>query len=412
MAEARRAALAALLALSLWSAARADGDDDEDGDAVDSSRAIINVPEAAPPDEDPKPPLWMEIYSEGTRSSHEDGNTSGFLDAKVGKRIDLPLPIDFYAKARIYRDQAGFFWNNLAMAGAGVRVTLKKPVTLSLFAQVMTGSYLRTDPAAADMQGIQSRIDRERTAIDAVQKDYQGLLNDVFVKGFTIKDTTTARAEIARLWDSLDASITQRYDSLGGLDARLDSLESSKDSLAQRIDSLALVPYGNALEIEAGLVFQYGWGGPENEPDGPWFSFPFRFWGDLYSDCIFQSLSRHVLARNGGVTYADSLARFDNIIGYANPDVGLLLMEGRGGNVMAYATGYVWFDTHRDWWNNLFMGGPGLRWQPFPAVDFSATVEYLWGRYYGRGRKEDPLPYDRSFSDLRLSANFWYGLGF
>jgi hypothetical protein len=416
MAE-RPSVLAFLICASLWSQASALDDEDESDD-VDSGRVIINVPEAEPPEEDSRPPLWMEVYSEATRSQHEDENTSGFLDAKVGRRIRLPLPIDFYAKARLYRDQADFFWNNLALAGLGVRVTLPKPVTVSLFAQVMTGSYLRTHSAASDLQGLQTRLDQALLATGSAVDQFQGLVQSVANAGFladfavNTSDTSAAtRAEIRRLIKAADSTSFGYLDTLDRIEANLNALQTSTDSLRGRMDSLGLVPAGTVIEFQAGLVLAYGWGGPQNEPDGPWFSFPFRFWGDLYSDCIFQSLSRHVVARNGGDTYSDSLVRLDNLILYANPDVGLLLMEGRAGNVTAYATAYAWFDTHEDWWNNLFMAGPGLRWQPIPAVDFAVNAEYLWGRYYGRERKEDPLPYDRSFQDFRLTANFWYGLG-
>jgi hypothetical protein len=178
------------------------------------------------------------------------------------------------------------------------------------------------------------------------------------------------------------------------------------------MDSAALIPAGNVMEFQAGLVFQKNWGDPVNGESGPWFAFPLRFWGNIYSDCIFQSLRRHVLTRHGGSTFSDSTVRLDNLIFYANPDVGILLMDGRAGSIAAYATGYLWFDTHQDWWNNLWMAGPGLSWQPLPILDFAFKAEYLWGAYYRKARKEDPLPYRKSFSDVRLAANFWYGLGF
>ncbi len=375
----------------------------------DQAPAVAGEPTASA---EPPPPLWVELYSEGTHSSHENDNTSGFLDVKLGKRFGQTLPFDVYLKARAFRDQADFFWNNLAQAGAGFRVTLTKPVTLSFFAQATTGNYFRTGSETQGMQGLQTRIDRERAALNRVQADYQSLGTQVFTEKFTIMDTATTRAEINKLWNSLDTALTNRYQGgLAALDGKIDSLESAKDSLRAAMDSLALIPAGTQTEYQAGLIFQYGWGAPVNDASGPLFAFPWRFWGDVYSDCIYQAQRRHVQTRHGGDAYSDSLVSLDNLIVYANPDVGILLMDGRAGSAAAYVTAYAWFDTHRDWWNNLAMAGPGVRWQPWPALDFLVTAEYLWGRYYGRARAEEPLPYARAFSDVRIGANFWYGVG-
>jgi hypothetical protein len=413
----RGAFLAALAVAALAAGARA-GDDDEDGygDNVDSSRAIINVPEAAPPDEEPGPPLWMELYGEAAKSRHEDGNVSGFSDIKAGKRFKLPLPfaavLDIYGKARLNRDQADFYWNNQAMAGGGLRFTLLKPVSLTFFADAMTGSYLRTGSSAQSMQGLQNHLFQTNAALDAAAGKYVDLFNNMSNRSPEF-DTTLTRQDIIRRWDSVAILLHRTNDSAFGPIVRsLDSLQTEKDNLYQAMDSAALIPSGQVTQFQAGLVFWYGWGQPKSDAGSPWFSFPFRFWGEVYSDLIFQDISRHVMTRSGGDTYADSLVRLDNLIYYMNPDAGILLMDGRAGSAALYATAYVWYDSHSDWWNNLAMAGPGLRWQPFAPVDFVITAEYLWGRYYGRENAEDPNPYDRSFQDLRIGANFWYGLGF
>src|SRR6185295_16399064 len=123
-----------------------------------------------------------------------------------------------------------------------------------------------------------------------------------------------------------------------------------------------------------------------------------------------SSLERHVRTRHGAA-YEDSAVHIRNIILYANPSAGWLVMEGKAGSVAAFASAYAWFDSHGDWWNNRAMAGPGLRYQPFRQVDLMIKAEYLWGGFYGRERKEDPNPFASSYSDTRITASFWLGLG-
>ncbi|GEM_PF-2701504 len=374
------------------SVAEADGKSDADDEAADH-------------------PLWMDAYSEGVFSRHDDGNLSGFSEFKVGKRFPSRFPVDLYLKTRLYRDQRDFYWNNRVDAGAGARVSLLKKVSLTVFGEVVGGQYLRLSSGVMGFGGLQGRIDGNRAALDAAQKEFQAMYKEIF-QADLLNDNDINRQTIAHL----DTTGNIHLQSLARLNARLDSLETSKDSLNQVMDSLGLIPAGPVVEYRAGLVFWHAWG-QDVEGDGGGgaaeqaFRFPFRFWGEIYSDWIFSSLSRHVRTRGEGDAYRDSLAQFRNLIFYANPDVGMMLMEGRAGSVSAYGTAYVWFDTHKDWWNNLAMMGPGLRYKPLAALDLVFKAEYLWGRYYGRERKEDPNPYARDLQDVRLTGNFWYGLG-
>ncbi|MDB5103753.1 MAG: hypothetical protein JWP91_1442 [Fibrobacteres bacterium] len=358
-------------------------------------------------------PLWMDSYGEGVFSRHDDRNLSGFTEFKVGKRFKTRLPMDLYLKTRLYRDQRDFYWNNRADAGAGARVSLLKKVSLTLFGEVVAGQYLRLSSGALGFGGLQGRIEGNRAAIDAAQSEYQAMYKEIF-QAHLLDDPKINRETIAHL----DTTGNIHLQNLVRLNARLDSLETSKDSMSQAMDSIGLVPAGAVTEYRAGLVFWHAWGQDEAEGEGPAegsarprFRFPLRFWGEAYSDWIFSSLSRHVRSRGGGEAYRDSVARFRNLIFYANPDVGMMLMEGLAGSVSAYGTAYVWFDTHKDWWNNLAMAGPGLRYKPLGALDLVFKAEYLWGRYYGRERKEDPNPYARNLRDVRLTGSFWYGLG-
>lgn len=351
------------------------------------------------------PALWLETYGEGVYSHHEDDNLAGFADWKVGKRLPGPLQLDVYGKIRFYRDQRDFFWNNRADGGLGVRLPLLRKVSLTAFAEATWGRYLSLSTGTVPMDRLQARIDNNRAAIDAAQKGFQAMYKSIFNANL-VEDPAFDRQTLKQL-DTLGNS---QLASLARLNGQLDSLETAKDSLRQIMDSIALVPTGEVVEYKAGLVFWQGWGGPQDNP-ASWFAFPLRPWGDLYADVIASSLERHVSARRANNEYGDSTVRIRNIILYANPSLGWMLMDGKIGSLAAYATAYAWYDTHRDWWNNLAMGGPGVRYQPFREIDLSVKAEYLWGRYYGRERKGDPNPYAASFADTRLTASFWHGLG-
>lgn len=354
----------------------------------------------------PAPALWLETYGEGVYSHHEDNNLAGFADWKVGKRLPGPLQADVYAKIRFYRDQRDFFWNNRADAGLGVRLPLLREVSLTAFAEATWGRYLSLASGAVPMDRLQARIESNRAAIDAAQKGFQSMYKAIFNANL-LEDPSFDRQTLKQL----DTLGNAQLASLARLNGQLDSLETAKDSLRQIMDSIGLVPTGEVVEYKAGLVYWQGWGGPDDGPAASWFAFPLRPWGDLYADAIASSLERHVSARRADGEYGDSLVRIRNIILYVNPSLGWMVMDGKAGSLAAYATVYAWYDTHRDWWNNLAMGGPGLRYQPFRQIDLSVKAEYLWGRYYGRERKGDPNPYAAAFADTRLTASFWHGLG-
>lgn len=371
-------------------------------------------------DAEPAPPLWMETYTEGVFSRHDDRNLSGFSDFKIGKRFPAKTPVDLYLKTRLHRDQRDFFWNNHVDAGVGARVSLLKRVSLVAFGEILGGQYLRLSSGALGFEGMQGRIEGQRTAIDQGQKQFQAMYKDIF-QAALLGDDALNRQVIERL----DTTGNAHLASLARLDARLDSLETAKDSLQVVMDSVGLIPAGPLIEYRGGLIFWHGWGQEAAAGDGggngnggdtgtrsaALVRFPMRFWGEIYSEWLFSSLSRHVRTRGDGTAYRDSVARFRNLIFYANPDVGVMVMEGLAGSLSAYGTAYVWFDTHKDWWNNLALMGPGLRYKPLGMLDLAFKAEYLWGRYYGRERAEDPNPYARDVRDVRITGSFWYGLG-
>lgn len=383
----------------------------EGGDSADSEAQAASEESPATEDaevEAPPPPLWLEFYGEAVGSRHEDDNIAGFTDTKVGKRLPGPLKADLYGRIRYYRDGRDFYWNNRADAGIGIRVPLLRKVSLTAFAEAAWGRYLSLASGALPLERLQVRVERNRAAIDAAQKSFQALYKEVF-KAAVLEDPAVDRATIKYL----DTAGNSHLQALARLDAQLDSLETSKDSLGQAMDSVGLVPAGEVAEYKAGLVFWHGWGRPADDADPPsrWFAFPIRPWGEVYADCVYSSLSRHVRARGAGGEYRDSVARFSNLIAYANPAAGLLVMEGRAGSLAALVSAYLWFDTRGDWWNNRAMAGPGLRYQPLRDIDLAIKAEWMFGRYYGRERAQDPNPYAKGFSDARLTAGFWHGLG-
>lgn len=384
---------------------RADGAAGDDTAGAEIAAAEDEEEDAG---EESLPPLWMDTYGEGVYSRHDHRNLSGFTEFKLGKRVNLGIPTDFYLKTRLYRDQRDFFWNNRADVGLGARIPLLKKVSLQLFGEVIGGQYLRLSSGTMGFEGLQARIDKNRSEIDRAQGEFQAMYKEIFDANM-VNDPAENRKTLIRLENSGDT----HFKTLIAMDEHLNSLETSRDSLASVMDSLALIPAGSLREYRAGLIFWYGWGQDAAERDGPRprVSFPARLWGEVYSDWIFSSLGRHVRTRGEGDVYRDSVARFNNLIFYANPAAGMMVMEGIAGSLAAYATGYVWFDTHKDWWNNLAMAGPGLRYKPLPMLDLVFKAEYLFGRYYGRERAEDPNPYDPNVQDLRITGSFWYGMG-
>jgi hypothetical protein len=371
---------------------------------ADSAATAALAEAEAPESEEAKPVLWLETYGEGVYSRQEDDNLAGFSDWKVGKRLPGPLRADVYAKIRLYRDQRDFYWNNRADGGFGLRLPLLRKVSLTAFAEATWGHYLSLSSSQKPAERLQGLIESNRAAIARAQSQTQAIYSSVFTAN-VLQDRQTDRETLQKL-DTLAGRL------LDSLDGQLDKLETERDSLYDVMDAAALVPAGEVTEYKAGLVFWQGWGGPESEaaPGNPWFAFPFRSWGEIYADCIASSLGRHVRTRHGTI-YADSTVHIRDIILYANPSLGWVVMDGKAGGLAAFASAYAWLDTRGDWWSNRAMGGLGLRYQPFRELDFAVKAEYLAGGYFGRERKEDPNPYRRTFTDTRLTASFWHGLG-
>ena len=218
-----------------------------EGDAQEAASAGSEAEGSESEDADeaePAPPLWMETYAEGVFSRHDDRNLSGFSDFKIGKRFPAKTPVDLYLKTRLYRDQRDFFWNNRVDAGAGARVSLLKKVSLTVFGEILGGQYLRLSSGAVDFQGMQSRIDENRAAIDQAQKQFQAMYKDIF-QAALLGDDALNRQVIARL----DTTGNTHLATLARLDEHLTSLETARDSLQQVMDSVGLIPAGGLRSV-------------------------------------------------------------------------------------------------------------------------------------------------------------------
>ncbi len=346
------------------------------------------------------PLLWMDLYSEGVYDKEEERNTSGFMAMQLGKRFDFFLPIDIYGKAHFDRDIQNKYWNNRTDLGFGYRISFLQKMSLQFFQEIRWGQYLRKDNTQLSLQSVQNNSGKIRETIANMENQYRSLEQQNFYL-----NSLGIPVEGKALQQSLDSLKT----AFSHVNSSLDSLDAAKDSLQQVADSIALIPTGTFMDIKTGLVFWTGWG--KNGVFNNWIGFPFRFWGDVYAEGIFSFHTRKVLQRNAQNNYQDSSIRLMNFVFYVNPDLGFVMAEGKWGMLINYATAYASYDTHRDWWNRKIMGGPGIRWEPASSLNFALCAEYLWGNYFGENRTEDPNPNDKQFTDLRLSANFWYGLG-
>lgn len=65
-------------------------------------------------------------------------------------------------------------------------------------------------------------------------------------------------------------------------------------------------------------------------------------------------------------------------------------------------------DLHRDFWNNRFELGFGLRTRFFKKLFLAFYTEWIEGSYL-KIPDEYPQPYDKRYNDLRAGLIFWYG---
>ena len=65
-------------------------------------------------------------------------------------------------------------------------------------------------------------------------------------------------------------------------------------------------------------------------------------------------------------------------------------------------------DLRRDFWNNRFEGGIGIRSRFFKRIFLALFAESLWGSYHDIP-EEYPQPQQKTYTDFRSGLIFWYG---
>ncbi|MFO7888991.1 MAG: hypothetical protein R6V04_01490 [bacterium] len=141
-------------------------------------------------------------------------------------------------------------------------------------------------------------------------------------------------------------------------------------------------------DVRGGLLFWYGW--DNYFPYTSLFSFPKKFWGEIYSEMSYYKNQRK------------------NVIGYWHIKSGFHVVQFWKSCVDVYGVSYLMKDINKDFWNNKAEIGPAIRIKPVSGLDLQFFMEYLFGTYYGiEGR--DPNPYPQQYTDRRVGLIFWIG---
>ena len=388
--------IAAVLAI-LWLPSRVFAVNDIDSAAFDStvvvqvdsvSKANVNEPTVQETDQTPAPPLWMDFYTEGANEPNENNNPYGYLEVKVGKKINTSLPVDLYTKFRVEGDRDHYFWHNREDIGIGGRIhLLTEKASLFFLTEGMVGRFIPDRGVQTAFENVQAQLTRFESQL---QGNYYELEQYAFRQSLGIGGGKG---------DSLQKHID-------ALSVSIQKLQNYIDSLQQVSDSIKAIPASLVTDIRAGPVFYKGWG---NDPDGR--IFPLRSWGDIYGDLIFLSSMRQIQERGADNLFHNSFNRYTNLIATFSPKIGFVLIEGLLGSLITYGEANCMVDVRGDWYNNLGWVAAGLRYKPFNVIDLSILAEYTTGCYWGRQYKDDVNPNKPTFANFRLGINFWYGVG-
>lgn len=365
------------------------------GDASDTT-----VPISPASNEETTAPLWMEIYSEGGNGPDEANNVNGYTEIKIGKRISTFIPIDLYGKLRAEADRAHYFWHNHEDVGLGARFPIiSKGASLFLMVEGSAGRYSMGSQLKNTINAHLDHLNEIQGQLDRVWNRY----DNVYIQSEYIKNGIVNS-------DQLQAQVNALRNSLYSMQATLDTLTQQRDSLRQITDSLMKIPSGDLAEFRAGLVFWKGWGYSDSPTRQ--LSFPLRSWGDFYGESIFL-LSRRSIHQRDTMTneYNPAQDTYSNLICSLSPKIGMVAAEFLGGSYIAYIGGNLIVDTRSDWYNNVSSFETGIRFKPFSQIDFAINAGFVAGSYLGRQRQEDENPNKRTFSDFRVQASFWYGMG-
>lgn len=141
-------------------------------------------------------------------------------------------------------------------------------------------------------------------------------------------------------------------------------------------------------DMRTGLLFWYGWDNYFSYSS--LISYPFKFWGEIYSDMSYYRNQRK------------------NVIGYWHIRTGFHVMQLWKSCIDIYGVSYIMKDTNKDFWNNKAEMGPGIRIQPVAGLDLTFFVEYVFGTYFGL-EGLDSNPYSQEYTDRRAGLIFWIG---
>ena len=151
-------------------------------------------------------------------------------------------------------------------------------------------------------------------------------------------------------------------------------------------------PYGDSFrDTRYGLIF---WQGADKEYAKERNQhFPLSFWDEIYADAIHYQKDDN------------------NVASFTNIRAGYRLLRIHKTVFDVYSAWYFAWDINKDYWNNKFELGPGLRIKPWDDLELSLFVEFLNGYYIDRNGRY-PLPGGKEFNDRRYGVLFWHGLGF
>jgi hypothetical protein len=372
-----------------------------DTDVADSTE----IAELTPPEN--SPPVWMDFYAEGGNEPNENNDLAAYGELKIGKRIELPLPLDIYGKLRAGHDRDGNFWHNRDDLGLGLRLfMLHDKATLFAMVEAVRGRYVADRSLMERRAGSVSELTALRAEIDQLQRRGNEIDRQIFFLQMNRGSLDTLQATV----DSLNTQIRHLQTTLDSLQNQGTSLSPTLDNIQAATDSMMRIPVGLVVEYRAGLIFQKSWG-YDNPGTTAAIVMPWRLWGDLYGECFFQDLRRKIRARTERNEYADSTYRYQNLILTLAPKIGVVALEGIAGMLIPYGEAEGIVDIRGDWYNNKATACLGIRYKPVKVLDLVIDCEYALGTYFGRERPEDPNPYTQTFANFRVGASFWYGLG-
>jgi hypothetical protein len=189
-----------------------------------------------------------------------------------------------------------------------------------------------------------------------------------------------------------------------------DAQNTLDESAFNRLDSLMAIPEGNVNELRSGMIFWTGWGN-ERDAATPRFSCPWRFWGDIYAEAIGLGLRRDVFTRTNDTAYARTREQYDNGFLTAAPKIGMVVAENLWGACVVYIGAHVAKDLDNEQWANWVAIAPGITWRMSGLAALNIKAELLRGRYFSSDTSVETDRYHSPITEVRINADFWYGLG-